>query len=136
MKQFTGNLLAQTVKQNAEAKLSSVDAILTLAEVSAVLNVSLDATKSLFDEGTIAGISLNRRHAVFLRSDLIKYLRETAGAQTKLRRELCSPSKPQEGDESRISPALRKNVTVRRGPRQRPLPVLPSLNDQFATLHS
>ena len=53
MKQSTSNLEAQTLKQNAEAKLSSVDAVLTLAEVSAILNISLEATKQLFDTGSI-----------------------------------------------------------------------------------
>ena len=137
MKQSTSNLEAQTLKQNAEAKLSSVDAVLTLAEVSAILNISLEATKQLFDTGVIAGISLNQRHAVCLRSDLIKYLRETSDAQTKVRRELCSPSSRLHVEESRLAPPERSQIeAARRGPRQRPLPILAGFSEKHGVGHA
>ena len=137
MKQSTSNLEAQTLKQNAEAKLSSVDAVLTLAEVSAILNISLEATKQLFDTGVIAGISLNQRHAVCLRSDLIKYLRETSDAQTKVRRELCSPSSRLHVEQSRLAPPERSQIeAARRGPRQRPLPILAGFSEKHGVGHA
>ena len=137
MKQSTSNLEAQTLKQNAEAKLSSVDAVLTLAEVSAILNISLEATKQLFDTGVIAGISLNQRHAVCLRSDLIKYLRETSDAQTKVRRELCSPSSRLHVEESRLAPPERSQIeAARRGPGQRPLPILAGFSEKHGVGHA
>ena len=137
MKQSTSNLDAQTLKQNAEAKFSSVDAVLTLAEVSAILNISVEATKRLFDDGVIAGISLNQRHAVCLRSDVFKYLRETSDAQTKVRRELCSPPTRQPMEESRLAPPERPQVEApRRGPRQRPLPILTGFIEQHGAGHA
>jgi hypothetical protein len=68
--------------------------VLTLAETAQFLRLGLEATRALFECGELLGTSLNQKHAVFLREDLISYLRETSRRQAAQRRATAAPAAP------------------------------------------
>jgi hypothetical protein len=60
--------------------------VLNLAEAAKFLKLGYESTKELFERGELPGTSLNQKHVVFLRDDLIAYLRITARQQAAERR--------------------------------------------------
>lgn len=57
-----------------------------LIEAADYLKLGYEATKELFDTGVLPGVSLNQRHTVILRTDLDRWLHETARRQAADRR--------------------------------------------------
>lgn len=111
-----------SLTRTAAEKIVDAEAVFTLPEVSTILQISVESAKAMFEDGEIAGISLNKRHAVILRSDLVAYLRRTAEAQTSVRRTLSSSQQ-----EAHLgSDGATRALTSRnhRGRRSRPLPFL------------
>lgn len=64
---------------------------LNLAEAAEFLRLGYEATRELFDRGELPGMSLNQKHAVFLRRDLEAYISETARRQASERRQGIKP---------------------------------------------
>lgn len=120
MKKTSGGGEAQSIIESAMNKMSAVEVTLTLHEVAGFLQISLNAARALFESGEIVGVSLNQRHAIVLRSDLVSYLRRKAVAQTCLRRGVPDTSV---GSNGQILQA-QANLTPRRGRRSRGLPSL------------
>jgi excisionase family DNA binding protein len=85
-----------------------VSATLNLEEAAAYLHLGKAAFRALFDAGEIPGVSLNQKHAVFLRDQLDEWLRKKATEQATRRR---GP------------------VNVRRSGRHRPLPDLSAVEE-------
>jgi excisionase family DNA binding protein len=67
---------------------------LTLAEAADYLKLGINSTRELFDAGELPGVSLNQKHAVFLRDDLREYLHRLAQVQSADRRIGDAPSRP------------------------------------------
>lgn len=84
------------------------DETLTLEEAAALAKVGVDCMRTLAQNGDIYATSLNQKHWVFLRDDVIDFLRRRAREQAKQRR-----------DRNTV-PATRS----RAGRRRSPLPVL------------
>ena len=58
---------------------------LDLGQAAEYLHLGYRSTKAMFDRGELPGVSLNQKHAVFLRADLERYLRELAIEQSHAR---------------------------------------------------
>lgn len=84
------------------------DETLTLEEAAALAKVGVDCMRTLAQNGDIYATSLNQKHWVFLRDDVIDFLRRRAREQAKQRRE------------RHTVPATRS----RAGRRRNPLPAL------------
>lgn len=84
------------------------DDTLTLEEAAALAKVGVDCMRGLAQNGDIYATSLNQKHWVFLREDVIDFLRRRAREQAKQRRE------------RNTVPATR----ARSGRRRTPLPAL------------
>lgn len=65
---------------------------LNLSEAAEFLRLGYEATRELFDRGELPGMSLNQKHAVFLRRDLEAYISETARRQASERRQGIKPA--------------------------------------------
>ena len=63
------------------------DETLTLEEAAALAKVGVDRMRTLAQNGDIYATSLNQKHWVFLRDDVIDFLRRRAREQAKQRRE-------------------------------------------------
>ena len=85
------------------------DETLTLEEAAALAKVGVDCMRTLAQNGDIYATSLNQKHWVFLRDDVIDFLRRRAREQAKQRR-----------DRNTTVPATRS----RAGRRRNPLPAL------------
>lgn len=59
---------------------------LNMAEAAEFLRLGYESTKDLFERGELPGTSLNQKHVVFLRDDLVAFLREKARQQAAERR--------------------------------------------------
>ncbi|HET6806195.1 MAG TPA: hypothetical protein VFH59_12220, partial [Frateuria sp.] len=59
---------------------------LNLEEAAEFMHLGLKAMKELVDSGAVPALSLNQKHTILLRDDLISYVREQGRAQAELRR--------------------------------------------------
>ncbi len=59
---------------------------LGLNEAAALLRLGVDATRELINAGALPALSLNRKHLVILRADVISFIRDTARAQQNERK--------------------------------------------------
>ncbi len=66
-----------------------------LIEAAALLHIGREALRTLCERGEIPALSLNRKHWVLLRSDVLAYIGHTARQQAAARRRLCESSAPQ-----------------------------------------
>ena len=66
-----------------------------LIEAAALLHIGREALRTLCERGEIPALSLNRKHWVLLRSDVLAYIAHTARRQAAARRRSCEPSAPQ-----------------------------------------
>ena len=66
-----------------------------LIEAAAVLHIGREAMHSMCERGEIPALSLNRKHWVLLRSDVLAYIGHTARQQAAARRRSCESSTPQ-----------------------------------------
>ena len=63
-----------------------------LIEAAALLHIGREALRTLCERGEIPALSLNRKHWVLLRSDILAYIAHTARQQAAARRRSCEPS--------------------------------------------
>lgn len=77
---------------------------LNLAEAASYLKLGFEATQELFETGVLPGVSLNQKHALFLRTSLDDFIRETARRQSAERRAGIKPT-----DRAAASPRGRAN---------------------------
>lgn len=54
---------------------------LSLKEAAAMIGIGLESMRSLILDGEIPAVSLNHKHMVLLRSDVIAFVRDTARRQ-------------------------------------------------------
>ena len=66
-----------------------------LIEAAARLHIGREALRTLCERGEIPALSLNRKHWVLLRSDVLAYIAHTARQQAAARRRSCESSAPQ-----------------------------------------
>lgn len=72
---------------------------LDLKGAAEYLHLGVRATRKLFEDGELPGLSTNQKHCVFLRADLEEYVRTTARRQAEQRRitKLRAESRPRRG---------------------------------------
>lgn len=58
---------------------------LSLKEAAAMLGIGLESMRGLIRDGAIPAVSLNHKHMVLLRSDVIAFVRDTARRQQEAR---------------------------------------------------
>lgn len=87
--------------------IAANDPTMDLQQAATFMHLGLEAMKKLVDSGDVPALSLNQKHTILLRDDLIDYVREQGRKQAEKRRK----SKPAE-IESKPPPG------ERRGPRQ------------------
>ena len=63
-----------------------------LIEAAALLHIGREALRTLCERGEIPALSLNRKHWVLLRSDVLAYIAHTARRQAAERRRSFEPS--------------------------------------------
>lgn len=66
---------------------------MSLAEAASFMRIGIDALRSLIYEGLVPALSLNQKHWVLLRSDLVEFIRHTAHQQQMGRRSLAEESR-------------------------------------------
>jgi hypothetical protein len=69
---------------NTEAATNSPT--MDLEQAAAFLHLGYKAMKALVDTGEVPALSLNQKHTILLRDDLITYVREQGRAQAARRR--------------------------------------------------
>lgn len=62
------------------------DPTMDLEQAAAFLHLGYKAMKELVDSGAVPALSLNQKHTILLRDDLITYVREQGRAQASKRR--------------------------------------------------
>ena len=81
------------------------DKIDNLEEAAEFMRLGLKAMKELVDSGAVPALSLNQKHTILLRDDLVSYVREQARAQAEQRRKSKpAPADPTERRERRRGP--------------------------------
>ena len=92
---------------------------LDLKEAAAFLHLGYEAMKSLVDSGQVPAVSLNQKHTVLLREDLVAFIRDEGRRQADERKRLkrkplatesCTPTR----NRSRVLPDLSKYEIVTR----------------------
>lgn len=68
---------------------SATSEAMSLAEAASFIRIGVDALRALIFEGLVPALSLNQKHWVLLRSDLIDFVRATARQQQLHRRSLA-----------------------------------------------
>lgn len=69
---------------------------LGLDEAAAYLRLGRDATRALWDAGTLPGVSLNQKHLVFRRAALDRFLAEQEVIQQRERRRAAACTAPRD----------------------------------------
>lgn len=69
------------------------DRPLSLTDAAAFLHLGYEATKQLFDSGELPAVSLNQKHYVVMRSDLVDFVR-TQGREQAKQRKAAKPGTP------------------------------------------
>lgn len=69
--------------------LGSLDT-LDLEQAARLMRLGRDAMKELVDNGEVAALSCNQKHAVLLRTDVLDYIRERGRKQAEERRSRAS----------------------------------------------
>lgn len=72
---------------NARPVTAALSDTLGLGEAAAMMRLGEDSLRELIVVGQIPAVSLNRKHWVILREDVLTFLRETAQRQASERRE-------------------------------------------------
>lgn len=94
------------------------DAIVNEEEAAKLMRIGLDCMDGLVANGEIYAASLNQKHCVLLREDVIEFIRERSREQAKQRRANRDALKPA-APETDIDKAQRG-----RSRRRKPLPAL------------
>lgn len=68
---------------------SATSEAMSLAEAASFMRIGVDALRALIFEGLVPALSLNQKHWVLLRSDLIDFVRATARQQQLHRKSLA-----------------------------------------------
>lgn len=77
-----------------------------LDEAAAYLRLGRDATRALWDAGTLPGVSLNQKHLVFRRAALDRFLAEQEVIQQRERRRAAAACIPPRDRARRSLPDL------------------------------
>lgn len=67
------------------------DPTMDLEQAAAFMHLGYKAMKELVDSGEVPALSLNQKHTILLREDLITYVREQGRKQADKRRERKQP---------------------------------------------
>ncbi|WP_425493091.1 helix-turn-helix domain-containing protein [Novilysobacter antarcticus] len=92
---------------------------LSLSETAELLRMGVDATRDLITTGELPALSLNRKHLVILRDDVINFVREAAKRQQRERKDRhvrCAANDPTDTVHEVDEPQRRNGGRRRRQP--------------------
>ena len=82
------------------------DDTLTLEQASKVMHLGVEAMRKLVDDGEVPACSLNKKHTVLLRADLIDYIRSKGREQAETRKRPAPARRPTRASTAPTPPPL------------------------------